>query len=59
MYSYFFPKFINSLCINELSLTFPHYLKNKKNNINLLFIDFVKLFPKFDLSYKINTYVKV
>jgi hypothetical protein len=52
-YLYFFTKFTNALCIKELDLKFSHYSQNKKTNINILFNDFVNLFPNFDLKYKV------
>ena len=55
-YYYFFSQFINSFSINEMKLSETHFYNNKKNNINLYFVKFIKIFPKFDLNYKVNTF---
>jgi len=43
---YFFSKFINEIMTTEF------YKARVKNNINLLFIDFVSIFTNFDLKFK-------
>ena len=50
-FSYFFPKLINKLILNDISLNFSMFKTRICNNINILFDKFVKTFPKFDLSF--------
>ena len=50
-FEYFFPIFINNLCIFNLSLPFNTFKLSYFNNINLYFNKFITLFPKFDTKY--------
>ena len=50
---YFFSKFINELCRNDIEIDYSFYKIRIKNNINLLFLKFVEVFVKFDLKFKI------
>ena len=52
-FSYFFSKFINELCRNDIEIDYSFYKIRIKNNINLLFLKFVEVFVKFDLKFKI------
>jgi hypothetical protein len=50
---YFFSKFINEIMSkNEIELDFDLFKTRAKNNINLLFLDFVVIFINFDLNFK-------
>ena len=50
-FSYFFPKFINNIYINDLNIKKEFLEKRIENNINIYFDKFVNIFPKFDLNY--------
>jgi hypothetical protein len=41
-----------SLSKNEIELDFDLFKTRAKNNINLLFLDFVVIFINFDLNFK-------
>ena len=49
---YFFTKFINCCCIDIIYLNEKHYKIFIENNINLIFLIFIKNFAKFDVQYK-------
>ena len=49
---FFFTKFINSCCIDIIYLNENHYKIFIQNNINLIFLVFIKNFDKFDLKFK-------
>ena len=50
---YFFSKFINEIMTrDDIELNLQFYKARVKNNINLLFIDFVSIFTNFDLKFK-------
>lgn len=49
---FFFTKFINSCCIDIIYLSENHYKIFIQNNINLIFLVFIKNFDKFDLKFK-------
>ena len=49
---YFFYLFINTCCLNDLHLELSMFKMRTKNNINILFNKFIKIFPKFDLIYR-------
>jgi hypothetical protein len=52
-FDYFFSKFINEIMSkNEIELDFDLFKTRAKNNINLLFLDFVVIFINFDLNFK-------
>lgn len=55
-FSYFYSKFLNEFLIYDLDLEFNHFCIRIENNINLIFPKFCKLFPKFDLNFKIPFY---
>ena len=50
---YFYSKFINEFLFKDLNLRFSLFCQRIENNINISFIKFCKLFPKFDLKFKI------
>jgi hypothetical protein len=53
LFDYFFSKFINEIMSkNEIELDFDLFKTRAKNNINLLFLDFVVIFINFDLNFK-------
>ncbi len=56
----FFIKFLNNLIINDFHLNINLNLFKIicKNNINLHFLKFVKLFQKFQLYYNVNNWYK-
>jgi exonuclease III len=56
-FSYFFSKLINKFCINDLKIDFILFQQRIFNNINVIFIEFIKVFEKFDLNYP-TTYFK-
>ena len=49
---YFFYLFINTCCLDDLHLKLNLFKIRTKNNINILFLKFIRKFPKFDLNYK-------
>jgi hypothetical protein len=53
---YYFSQIINKLCINDLKLSLDLFKTRVENNINLIFLDFVKIFGHFDLKHKNYTY---
>ena len=59
-FSFFFSKFINSFTLKDLDLNLSLFRQRKINNVNLHFIEFIKMFPKFDIDYIHNflNYVK-
>ena len=51
-FTYFFSKFINAFFLLDLTLNFSLFKTRVKNNINLIFLEFVETNPKFDLMFK-------
>ena len=51
-FSYFFNMLLNKFCINDINLNFNLFKNRMFNNINLIFIEFISYFPKFNLAYK-------
>ncbi len=51
-FAFFFPKFINNICVEDIHQRFSFFKSIIFNNINRLFLDFVSFFPKFDLINK-------
>jgi hypothetical protein len=51
-FAFFFAKFVNNLCVDDIFLRFSFFKTVIFNNINLLFTKFLFLFPKFDLRNK-------
>ena len=50
---YFFSKFVNEIMkIEDFDLNFEFFKNRTKNNINLIFIEFVNIFDNFDLKFK-------
>lgn len=54
---YFFSQIINKFCINDLKLTLAIFKIRVENNINLIFLEFIKVFEKFDIKHKNFTYL--
>ena len=52
-FDFFFPKFVNTICLNDISLNNNFFKSRLNNNVNLLNVLFIKEFPKFDLYIKI------
>jgi hypothetical protein len=52
-FQFMFSKLINELCILDLNIDSKLFKIRMKNNINLNFFKFIKLFPKFDIDYNI------
>jgi hypothetical protein len=52
-FNFFFSKMINRFCVKDLDLDFGFFRLRTKNNINLIFNEFIKIFIKFDLNYNI------
>jgi hypothetical protein len=50
-FSIFFSKFINETCVNDIKLESLLFNTRIKNNINIIFLKFIKIFPKFDIIY--------
>lgn len=55
-FSVFFSKFVNEICLNDINIDFVLFKSRIMNNINLIFIKFNKLFPKFDVNF-IESYI--
>jgi hypothetical protein len=56
-FAYFFSKFINKFYLDDLTLKHSSFNLVVYNNINLIFLEFVILFDKFDLNFK-KCYIK-
>ena len=52
LFKVFFSKFINICGIDLFDLNFIHFKNFVENNINLIFLLFIKNFPQFDINYK-------
>jgi hypothetical protein len=59
-FEYFFPKFINSICLdfcnNARSFSTRFVKKSAYNNSNLHYITFIRIFDKFNLDYVLKDY---
>jgi hypothetical protein len=51
-FDHFFSSFVNNIIVKDIHQRFNFFKTIIFNNINLLFLKFVKLFPKFDLINK-------
>ena len=51
-FSFFYPKLINKLILNDINLNFTFFEKIIRNNVNRLFSKFVKIFPRFNITFK-------
>jgi hypothetical protein len=51
-FAIFFSKFINELFLKDLDTDFILFKIRVVNNVNISFIKFVKLFPKFDIDFR-------
>jgi hypothetical protein len=51
-FSFFFSTFINNICLEDINQRLSLFKTVILNNINILFLKFVVLFPKFDLRNK-------
>ena len=51
VFAHFYSKFINNLIIDEIGLTPNTFDARIKNNVNFLYLKFVKTFEKFDLKF--------
>ncbi len=49
---FFMSKIINEFCLQDLELNINKFSLKIFNNINLIFLKFVKLFINFDLAHK-------
>jgi hypothetical protein len=56
-YSHFFDsKLINNLLLDDIKLKFTSSKQRIKNNINSLFLKFINVCPKFDITYGHKVY---
>ena len=55
---YYFSQIINKFCIDDLKLPIDILKIRVENNINVIFLEFVKLYEKFDLKHKTFTSIK-
>ena len=51
-FAFFFAKFINNICVEDIYQRFSFFKTIIFNNINRLFLEFVSIFPKFALINK-------
>ena len=51
-FAFFFAKFVNNICVEDIHQRFSFFKSIIFNNINRLFLKFVSIFPKFDLINK-------
>ena len=52
-FGYFFSRFINEICFDELNYSFKFFKCVIDKNINIFFLKFLKTFEKFDIKFKI------
>jgi len=57
-FNYIFCRIANEFCVNETEIDINFYKNRVKNNINIIFKEFIKHWPKFDLNYNIYLNVK-
>jgi hypothetical protein len=55
-FSVFFSKFVNEICLNDINIDSILFKNRIRNNINIIFIKFNKLFQKFDVNF-IENYI--
>ena len=55
-YGYFYSKFLNEFLLKDIDLSFNFFNQRIENNISIIFLKFCKLFPKFDVNFKVFYY---
>ena len=51
-FNFIYCRLANKFCIHETDISINFYKTRVKNNINIIFTEFVKCWPKLDLNYK-------
>lgn len=53
-FNFIYCRIANAFCVHESEIDINFYKIRVKNNINVIFLEFIEQWPKFDLSYNIN-----
>ena len=51
-FSFIYCRIANQFCVHEIEIDINFFKSRVKNNINIIFTEFIEQWPKLDLSYK-------